>query len=41
MDQSLRNNNEIMARKLKAKLSEQYTNFPDVSLAMIRKFENY
>ena len=41
MDQSLRNNNELTAKNLKAKLSERCTNFPDVSLSTIRRFENY
>ena len=41
MDQSLRNNDELTAKKLKTELSERCTNFPDVSLPTIRRFENY
>lgn len=41
MDECLRDNDELTAKKLKDKLIERCTNFPDVSLPTIRRFENY
>ena len=37
IEDSLRNDDELMARKLKRKLSEKFTNFPDVSISTIKK----
>ena len=42
MDDWLRTNNKVTASKLKAKLLEQCTNFPDVDLStMINRLENH
>lgn len=38
MDENLRNDDELTARKMKAKLQEQCANFPDVSLATIKRY---
>ena len=37
MDESLRNNDELTARKLRARLREQFTDLPDVSLSTIKR----
>ena len=37
IEDCLRNDDELTARKLKAKLCEKFTNFPDVSIATIKR----
>ena len=37
MDESLSNDDELTARKLKARLREQFTELPDVSLSTIKR----
>ena len=38
MEQNLREDNEVTARKLRTMLNEKFVDFPDVSLAMIKRF---